>query len=224
MKEHPILFSGPMIRAILAEKNPKTQTRRLVKPQPERRGEYEAQYAEYDADRNVAAFYDRRGGMSGYDAKCPYGKPGTSRLWVREGLRQYGKTVTPMDLITGRQSTAQYAATMTPVAGGPNGTDPAGRALWRWQRSYLPSMFMPRWASRITLEVVSVRVERLQEISEEDAVAEGVDAVSLADVPRSAAWNRRQDFAALWDSLNSKRGPWDSNHWVWVVEFERVEA
>ena len=84
-------------------------------------------------------------------------------------------------------------------------------------------MFMPRWASRLTLEVARVRVERVQSITEEDAIAEGVDAVSLADVPRQATTSRRADFAQLWDRLYGKTGhAWAKNPWVWVVEFRKA--
>jgi hypothetical protein len=84
---------------------------------------------------------------------------------------------------------------------------------------------MPRWASRITLEIVDVRCQRLQEIKEDDAVREGVDAVSQDDVPRQASWTRRQDFAQLWDRLNGKRGfGWKVNPVVWVIEFKKVDG
>ena len=79
---------------------------------------------------------------------------------------------------------------------------------------------MPRWASRITLEVIGVRVERLQEISESDAKAEGVDAIPEAP----AALTHRTSFAKLWDKINGKKHPWCENPWVWVIQFHRVEA
>ena len=87
-----------------------------------------------------------------------------------------------------------------------------------------PSIHMPRKHCRLLLDVKAVRIQRLQNITEDDAVAEGVDAVSVADVPRQATWTRRQDFAQLWNSLNEKRGfGWDTNPWVWVVTFDQQE-
>jgi len=143
---------------------------------------------------------------------CPYG----GKLWVRERWAP------------GRQSTLESPseATYACFPDGsqkfrsgeyyPQGNDPLGPwpAKWRWY----PSIHMPRWASRITLEVTNIRVERLQQITEEDAIAEGVDAVSVAAVPRQAVWSRRQDFAQFWDKINGK-GSWKENAWVWVVSF-----
>ncbi len=86
---------------------------------------------------------------------------------------------------------------------------------------WYPSIFMPRWASRITLEVVSVRVERLQEITEEDAVREGCTHTGLG-VAADEIESAREQFQRLWDSINGKKYPWDSNPFVWVVEFKRV--
>ena len=92
-----------------------------------------------------------------------------------------------------------------------------------WRLPWISSRFMPKWAARTWLEVVSVRAERLQDITEEDAIREGVQAVTMADVPRQAVWSERQDFAQLWDSINDKRGyPWDSNPWVWRYEFKII--
>lgn len=83
---------------------------------------------------------------------------------------------------------------------------------------------MQRSDSRITLEVVSVRVERLHAITEDDAIREGVDAVSVADVPRNGTLTRRDDFAQLWQKINGKRAPWASNPFVWRVEFKVLKA
>lgn len=108
----------------------------------------------------------------------------------------------------------------------PYGSDPDGKAvLARYTatfRKHLPAIHVPQWASRITLDVVDVRVERLHAIDDEDARREGVDAVSMADVPRRGTLHYRDDFAQLWDKINGERAPWASNPWVWRVEFERV--
>lgn len=91
---------------------------------------------------------------------------------------------------------------------------------WPWKRSYLPAIFCPAGVSRIRRDLLSVRPERLHAISEEDAIAEGVDAASIVDMPRQATWNRRHDYAQLWNILNARRGyPWYQNNFVWVYEF-----
>lgn len=163
MKERPILFSGPMVRAILDGR--KTQTRRVVKP--------------------------RQGMLDDWTGlPCPYGKPG-DRLWVRETCyfeQPHGEVIYRAD------------------PGSEKALDPEFTGL-RWR----PSIHMPRWASRITLEIVNVRVERLQDIRVDDARAEGV----------TAKWPVH-GFRNLWQSINGF-GSWDANPWVWVVEFRNME-
>lgn len=205
MTEHPILFSGPMVRAILA--GAKTQTRRVCKPEWLR-----CLDSEDDEDRAKAV------------AGCPYGAPGM-RLWVRETWAEAGnEDHAPLD-----PRRALYRADTKP---GDYGADvfQDGREYFDGWR---PSIHMPRWASRIDLEVTGVRVERLQEISEEDARAEGVDEWIPCEIRtgiRARIWGggkrqgtAREHFSILWDSINSKRGyGWDANPWVWVIEFRRV--
>ncbi len=220
MKEHPILFSSPMVKALLA--GTKTQTRRLLKPAPPTT---EAVLAR--AGITFSIFTDahspgtfRVGGpvwavreLMGVepDWRSPYGEPG-DRLWVRETL------------LLGDDGSWVYAADSCPielVAGDPNYP-----AMLSWahhnERERCNSIHMPRWASRITLEVTSVRVERLQDISEEDAKAEGVDSVPVGDIPRNGTLYHRDDFAQLWDIINGSKAPWSSNPWVWVVGFRRL--
>lgn len=166
MKERPILFSAPMVKAILS--GTKTQTRRIVKPQ------------QFPLGTCVA---------------CPYGTVG-DRLWVRETWLQV-----PAGIAFRADGGDHYGA--------------GGKLKWR------PSIFMPRAASRITLEVTGVRVERLQGISEDDAEAEGV----AAEPHNGSCVDRRcfvKAYASLWDSLNAKRSPWSSNPWVWVLSFRRI--
>jgi hypothetical protein len=164
-RERPILFSGPMVRAILA--GTKTQTRRVIAPvQPREDGRWPA-------------------GRDPLD-DSPFRRGGT--LWVRETWQW---NTPPSGYI--------YRA-----------DDIAGHIDSGWR----PSIFMPREACRLRLEVTDVRVQRLQDISEEDAEDEGVQPSEMALSPRAA-------FERLWDSINAKRAPWDSNPWVWCVSFVR---
>ena len=196
MKERPILFSGPMVRAILEGR--KTQTRRVVKgltPGHAHTGRsltglgYPASMGKWWAE-----FLHSEPGSPIYVA-CPYGQPG-DRLWVRETWALH-----PDDGEAG----VLWRATDP-------GWDAEGTGL-KWR----PSIFMPRWASRIELEVTGVRVERVQGISEADAQAEGVAAVQGDPEDHVDPVDR---FAQVWDGINGKRGHgWDVNPWVWVVEF-----
>ena len=181
MKEHPILFNGEMVRRLLDGR--KTQTRRVIKPQPEEQLLF-AESCGFSAWVSPSLNLDE-----GAMRCCPYGVPG-DRLWVRETWFQGYATV--------------YRADYPGDQAGPSG-DPADK--WR------PSIHMPRWASRITLEVTGVRVERVQDISIGDAYAEGIsDGNWLSPVEK---------FILLWDGIYAKRGySWESNAWVWVVEFE----
>jgi hypothetical protein len=187
MKERPILFSGPMVRAILD--GSKTQTRRVAKhPLAQaavRINSYKGQ-SEFDC-----IFSDDTGGI----ICCPHGTP-DDRLWVRETwAHERDGTGCPDD--TG----VLYRATDP-------GWDDEGTGL-RWR----PSIFMPRAASRILLEITDVRVQRLQEISEEDARAEGYD--------RSHAFPHEW-FALLWERIHGP-GSWHANPWVWAITFRRLE-
>lgn len=201
-REIPILFSAPMVRAILA--GTKTMTRRLVKPQPE----------PWPANPAFLRRSDDLLTLEQLAARSPYGAPG-AKLWVREtfSLEQAAETD---DTISYRSDGACHERDGERICS--RAPFKVGADALRWK----PAIFMPRWASRITLEVTSVRVERLQEISEEDAKAEGVDSVSLSDVPRNCTLTHRDDFAQLWDTINGKKAPWASNPWVFVVSFRRL--
>lgn len=192
MKERPILFSGPMVRAILEGK--KTQTRRVVKPQP-------------DQQHALA--------LPPLPASCPYGKPG-DRLWVREriswehaGGNWLGVTYA---------ADGHYEEFLEPPVDWNTDDPPKTR----------PSIHMPRWASRLTLEITEVRVQRLQDISEEDAIAEGMPnfigrTVNGIAVVRQSP-TPREEFATLWDSINGKRPgcSWSDNPCVWAITFRRI--
>ena len=216
MKERPILFSGPMVRAILDGR--KTQTRRVLSidhcqlaigthfnRDAESIGEWKLNpKCDTPEGHRHHGYLRAFPGVRVASARCPYGVPG-DRLWVREGLK-WG------------DETWQYAAdgsdVMYSVA-----TETAAK-VWSFHKegTTCPSIHMPRWASRLTLEVVSVRVERLNEISIDDAMAEGCpdDCGGHADC---GDW-----FESLWDSINAAKHPWSSNPWVWVVEFKKLDG
>jgi len=199
-KERPILFSGAMVNAI--REGRKTQTRRVMKPQPEVSPNgafwhwpHLGGVAHWEAGSSVT----RRWQTDTLFDRCPYGQPG-DRLWVRETWHTWG----PPE----RQILEYRADCLNPQ-----------EYTWR------PSIFMPRQHSRITLEVVSGRVERVQDISRDDVKAEGIAPYTfargvLADPPHDPRWK----FIELWDSINEKRGyGWAVNPWVWVVEFKAVQ-
>jgi len=181
MKERPILFSGQMIKAILGGR--KTQTRRVMKPQPE-----------WVTPDGVMNWNKSCAMVSAH--KCPYGFPGC-HVWVREKHARYehGGICTPHYLADGQMPTIddRHDAGLLKV---------------------YPSIHMPRWASRITLEVTGVRVERLQDIGQGSACAEGCPPLN-----EPIEW-----FHGLWDTINGKSYPWESNPYVWVIEFKRIEV
>lgn len=211
MKERPILFSSPMVKALLA--GTKTQTRRLMKPQP-------AEGAHMATEMGCALHEDHYGNPIGTHT-CPYGGPG-DRLWVRENWTSgYGRgcwgTIFQADGVFVQGKRQHPKGIHYSTADRPPGMK------WR------PSIHLPRWASRITLEVKSVRVERLQDISEDDAKAEGAQPLqSVApDQPllsggTAAEHPYRLAFAVLWDTINGDRASWLSNPWLWVVGFRRL--
>jgi hypothetical protein len=202
MTERPILFSAPMVRALLEGR--KTQTRRIVKPQPSRdlyhleclpSGEWR--------DEEISL------------GVCPYGRPG-DRLWVKETHRLFDKVWTPDAMDTAVQYRADMRARI--LSGRYVGADEAS-GNWR------PSIFMRRWMSRITLEITAVRVERLNDISEADAIAEGVDSTTPFKW-RPDEWQNKTPnvarYAGLWESINGA-GSWAANPWVWAIEFRRIQ-
>lgn len=202
MKERPILFSGPMVRAILEGR--KTQTRRVVKgrwlPLVEAVMRVNGRWVWTTMD---------------YDLTTPYGEPG-DRLWVRETWAAFDLDWSwpgrPRDLSGGPWPNIVYRAD--------DGLDEHGWKRWR------PSIHMPRWACRITLEVTDVRVERLKDITEDDAMAEGwIKRPDLSKDPEVHADACRDWFVDLWDSINAKRGyGWETNPWVWRIEFQVKEV
>ena len=193
MKERPILFSGPMVRAILDGR--KTQTRRPIRS-------LRHPYGHLLGPEGVAREFNAKT----ESIRCPLGQPG-DRLWVRETWTktQFGKAV--------------YKADSKDSDGfvWPSVAADVDDVLWR------PSIHMPRWASRITLEITRVWVERVQDITEEDAMKEGCIRELKPD--GSVGWGAglveaRDAFRDLWQSIY---GTWDANPWVWAVEFRRTK-
>lgn len=232
MRERPILFSASMVRALLEGR--KTQTRRIMKRQPA-----------YPESWESSRFVLEDGGINAYypwfpapwkRLHCPYGFPG-DRLWVKETWTgAWYEGVNDMHLsfaADGGEGCVAAPAfyTLPKAAAKPQG--------------WVSPLFMPRWASRITLEITDVRVQRLQDISEEDTIAEGcerckVTEQDIEDIQISDAAPHIKElarifgagtitaygkFAELWNSINRKRGyGWGVNPWVWAVSFKRVEA
>ncbi|MFZ5440497.1 MAG: hypothetical protein ACOZQL_10840 [Myxococcota bacterium] len=220
MAERPILFSAPMVRALLG--GSKSQTRRVAKigDWPERGvvGSFSPAPEEYAPEIFGAMLSNSRGAET--LVPCPYGAPG-DRLWVRETwapappiaplLRHVGASPRPEPKALYRANPEQANLGVT----------------WR------PSVHMPRWASRITLEVTGVRVERVQDISEEDARAEGIERLDGARhllQPWRDYWTTHEvmgfskaatSFRSLWESINGA-GSWAANPWVWCLEFKLV--
>jgi len=225
--ERPILFSGPMVRAILD--GHKTVTRRIMSPQPtgtagkvwpdEDRWQWPSALARTMVDINEAR------------SLSPYGCRG-DRLWVRETWRYHGWTEdgAPWIKYAADDSTRlveripdEWSDRLADIWA--DLSDDANMAIdgRAADRKWRPSIFLPRWASRITLEVVGVRVERLQEIDADDVLAEGVDVPCDGECGATPCAIAIPRFVALWDGINGDRASWASNPWVWRVEFRRVQ-
>lgn len=214
MKEKPILLSGPMVRAIL--EGSKTQTRRIMKPQPPE--DWTPGYYGPNHKMTEHGHFPLRNGLpieigwgvcnqdGDWCLTCPYGKPG-DRLWVKETWRVRGGREYEYQQ---HQGSVVYRAS----------TDVLDDTCSEWR----PSIFMPRCASRIDLEVTAIRVERLQWISHADAMREGVrpDDCEVLSVKGKGGQGMSPDYVSgyrkLWESINGA-GSWDDNPLVWVIEF-----
>ncbi len=214
MSEYPIIFIAPMVRAILEGRQ--TQTRRVIKPQPDVGLMGDAWYPGSPDDYDHAKHYaNEEHFLRGMPLDfSPYGQPG-DLLWVRETFRY--TTGHPGDW----RASVYYLADHTRVAKEMS-TPSVGIVDYGRTR---PSIHMPRWASRLTLEITRISVERLQEITEEDAENEGVEAPieirNWEDSGYRESFGYRHSFSRLWDDINGGY-PWDTNPWVWVIEFERL--
>lgn len=222
VRERPILFSGPMIRALLDGR--KTVTRRVVKPQP--KAGPEGRMVDLGGDGS-GSFGLLDGCLSG-SWRCPYGRPG-DRLWCREEHYRFGhwEPLPGVRTKTGRMKWAFVADSDEVLYEAPESyrkgrhhQDPETPA---WHKRL--ARFMPRALCRITLEITEVSVERVQEITADDAYWEGVPD---CDVPGHddcfyGTAGHRCSFKRLWDGLHEKRGyGWDANPWVWRIAFRRL--
>lgn len=241
-REHPIMFSAPLVRAILEDR--KMQTRRVIKPQPEHK-----QVHDYKGERvyegesrmwcwNHATFENLWDFPNNEDRRelatfCPYGVPG-DRLWVREtwGVNTPRLIAPCVNYRAGGQLPliGHVSPDTWSITGNRHEVNDAD--LLAIKDGWRPSIFMPRWASRITLEITEVRVQKLNELSETDALAEGIPDLRVspeyysAPIPSSPKYKsiHVNEYARLWDSINAKRGyPWSSNPFVWAISFRRVQ-
>lgn len=229
MKERPILFSGPMVRAIL--QNKKTQARRIVKPKPpDEAHPFSIICSSDEKDQGKWKFTKNKDHLSGTvlgPIACPYGKPG-DRLWVKESF-----AIVPRAVLC--WSTGVHHSLH------PDNNRDAAIYREGWERSasdfgWRSSTHMPRWASRITLEITRIRVEKLQAINKADAIAEGIERVGGESSchpwrnyllkhhahPTGHCSSPLQSYMTLWEKINGV-GSWDANPWVWVVEFQRIK-
>ncbi len=209
MKEHPLLMQGPLVRATLEGR--KTQTRRPIKPQPDD----DIVDVEYDAIADLWLGNTQEDNDLGYTSswamRCPLGQAG-DRLWVRETW-------------TAAMHDPKGPADCLYRADDNRGVEDLAEAKWT------PSIHMPRWACRLVLPLVSVRVERVQDITDEDAKAEGVERISagpgwecwMGYGPSSSCKTARDSFRSLWISIYGEES-WDANPWVWVAEWKEIEV
>lgn len=237
VKERPILFSAPMVRAILEGR--KVQTRRVVKPQPTC-----FSHVDWPDDPNFRPSFNADGSLCcavcmGGDQRLtakdvtgirnPYGKSG-DRLWVRETFGVWRKTSYECDEFeVGKEATRGLTLVEHEKVYGHSELRIAYRADADDEGPWYPSIFMPRWASRLTLEITQVRVQRLQEIGEGDAVAEGIQRNQAG---RGGGWYLEDGeptygyatsaFRDLWGSINGADS-WDANPWMWALTFKAVK-
>ncbi|HCM1930527.1 TPA: hypothetical protein N3A15_002186 [Salmonella enterica subsp. salamae serovar 51:c:-] len=233
MKERGMIFNGEMVRAILDGR--KTQTRRVMKPQPDpcpapRGGHWWPSNVFKTMLHVEEEMQNSKGGWGGLvgDA-CPFGDVG-DRIWVRETFscigNEDGHPVDANSNLCSREDAQRiYRASAI--------QKPGNYGLWTspdgfdFEGAWTPSIHMPRWASRITLEITDVRVERVQDISQRDAIAEGgpPDHPSFSKISREMGFSDwpRSWFAQTWWGIYGREA-WNTNPWVWVIEFKRVEG
>lgn len=217
MTDRPILFSGPMVRALLDGR--KTQTRRVLQPQPP------SNVIRVDRSLRGPQWHDMIDVDGGYEnadfLQVAYAVG--ARLWVREAHTLLPRTAYRGSVGTGTIEQVEHPTDGYTAAVFREGFDRSGRPRWR------PGIHMPRWASRLTLTITDARVQRLQEISEADAIAEGAEVCRLPGIDGGVMVHTDHPcvtvspgrwYRQLWDSLNAARGfGWDANPWVVAVSF-----
>lgn len=231
-KERPIIFGAGMVRALLDGR--KTQTRRVIKPDIV--GNMDIPRGQGDVDAGCPYIETENGMMSVKDL-CHYGQPGDI-LWVRETWSEYDC----LDGDADNYSVAVcYKASYSEFTYG--SAEDQGAVIWFdsdretfevykqkiegyevFGEKWNPPIYMPKKFARIWLEITDIRVERVQDISEEDAQAEGCvnDVRLISDEKAYYGFYAQERFELLWDSVNAKLGhPWESNPWVWVIKFRR---
>ena len=224
MKERPILFSAPMVRALLA--GTKTQTRRILKSA---HADDASVWRHHEGNTWESGIASGAPGSFGHGefVRCPYGQPG-DRLWARETHAQFavGNRTGISPQCVAYRATCEDDGSFDYVN---NGDEIMNLKITKWT----PAIHMPRWATRITLEVTGVRVQRLQEIDGYDVIAEGIAPQShycgcepcrmTCSLCPATQTSLCLAYADLWDEINGDRAPWSSNPWVWAITFKRVE-
>jgi hypothetical protein len=207
-KERPILFSAPMVRAILEGR--KTMTRRVIKDT--------GLYAIDERWHGIETATRERRNLA---TQCKHGQPG-DHLWVKETSIIAPKHFATPDnyCIPDKEGDLRYIQYIA------SESDTEAAGWYKLKKS--PSIFMPRWASRITLEITDVKVERLQDITENDALAEGIQEDAMAPMSHFICANGSSTrepvyaFETLWESINGP-GTWDANPFVWAISFKRIK-
>ena len=234
-KERPILFSAPMVRAILDGR--KTQTRRIINPQPyiDGMGNFCWNGRNFGQDSNGPCIQAIASPIPSSKTKricCPYGKPG-DLLYIKEAAWMWCEKKPNGTTKTGKQKWLYEPLREAPVVYCADHPDKPTLKIaheetgneWGWRKKI--GRFLPRWASRTTLEIVSVRVERLQDISECDAKAEGsyvCDYFGRRLLDQSSNQGcYKWGYRSIWESINGS-GSWNFNPFVWVVEFRTLET
>jgi len=207
MKERSIIFKSEMVKAILEGR--KTQTRRVIKETLNISGTCEGIYFCKDTERWYWQLLDKPNVVDICIGKCRYGKI-RDRLYVKESLRKKTNFTAP-HYIT-------YMADCSPVVTENPYSGLKVRPYWTWKRNILPAMFMPKLASRITLEITDIRVERVQEISIADVEREGF--IYSGNLKPK---DNLTEFTKFWDSTHKEPYRWEDNPWVWVISFRRVK-
>ncbi|WP_323115271.1 hypothetical protein [Klebsiella variicola] len=229
MKERGMIFNSEMVRAILS--NRKTQTRRVMKVQPESNQLGLLLITDSTKHSDIGKYHWAESNATGNHVRsklfsCPFGAVG-DRIWVRETWSSDFANYYPNDRVWyAADNNRRLDIEVVDGVRGIYSPESDVHVPFRWQ----PSIHMPRWASRILLEITDVRVERLNAISEEDARAEGIidgDCLNCGEPEPCGCANPEPDatdaFAYLWQSIYGQEN-WNANPWVWVIEFKRVEG